>query len=111
MVCARTTCGTVFCDDDDYLPDGDGHRRRYCSARCADSAYHLRKREARRRRERAGDTACKTPHKRRWATSAEADSAASSVADGIPLYPYLCRCGSWHLSKQERVEDPAGRPA
>lgn len=46
--------------------------------------------------------ACPTDQKKRYATREAADNAArrSQIAVGAPLYPYVCICTWFHLSKQ-----------
>ncbi|MFJ7023196.1 hypothetical protein ACIQUW_33025 [Streptomyces sp. NPDC101117] len=46
---------------------------------------------------------CPTDQKKRYATSEAAESAArrSQIGIGAPLYPYICVCTWWHLSKQK----------
>jgi hypothetical protein len=52
---------------------------------------------------------CPTPQKKRYATREAADSAARGVQIAItqPLYPYVCSCTWWHLSKNATNELPA----
>lgn len=52
---------------------------------------------------------CPTDQKKRYATHKAAQSAArrSQIAIEAPLYPYVCVCTWWHLTKQEPTTIPA----
>lgn len=51
---------------------------------------------------------CPTDQKKRYATREAADNAArrSQIAIDTPLYPYICVCTWWHLSKQQPTDVP-----
>lgn len=53
-------------------------------------------------------TVCPTSHKKRYATRQAAESAAAGVQVAVGhLYPYICSCTWWHLSKNPSNELPA----
>lgn len=56
--------------------------------------------------------ACPNPTKKRYATRQAAESAAHGAQIRIadPLYPYLCCCTWWHLSKYPTNADTANLP-
>lgn len=51
---------------------------------------------------------CPNDKKKRYATREAADNAAhrSQIAINTPLYPYICVCTWWHLSKQQPTTVP-----
>jgi hypothetical protein len=51
---------------------------------------------------------CPTPTKKRYATRQAAEDAAhrSQIAINAPLYPYICICTWWHLSKKPSTTVP-----
>lgn len=56
---------------------------------------------------------CPKPHKRRYDTREEADHAATTdgLHYGNGLFPYLCLCRSWHLTKDPAGQLPTHQPA
>lgn len=56
---------------------------------------------------------CPTPHKKRYATQTGAEKAAhrSRISINKPLYPYVCICTWWHLSKTATPLVPDGTTA
>ena len=56
---------------------------------------------------------CPKPYKRRYDTPEDADLAAThdSLQYGNGLFPYLCLCGVWHLTKDHRAQLPTYQPA
>ena len=93
MVCV---CGTVFCWDDADLTILSGQRKLYCSETCKKRAENAR--AAERRNQSVCKKRGKVPHPS--VTKAQAAAARQLAQNGRVLYPYLCPCGSWHLTKQ-----------
>jgi hypothetical protein len=93
-------CGTVFCwDDADTILLGSTPKR-YCSKACKRNANQRPSQRDKWRNYRSRK-ACEDRPKNRYDSREEALYAISQIRRIPPLYPYLCRCGSWHLTSQE----------
>jgi hypothetical protein len=57
-------------------------------------------------REKPAPGACPRPDKLRFATQVVAEAVAAEVGGrrDVALYVYPCRCGWWHLTKQEQSQ-------
>lgn len=107
MVCEH--CGTIFCwDEADNAPMDGRNRKRFCSEHCKKRASAKRtgknvNSEQRRRNSalRYELTICETRGKQRYTDIVAARQGAGRVLQhkGWVLYPYLCVCGFWHLTK------------
>lgn len=90
MVCE---CGTVFCCDDADLTIFGAPEKLYCSKACKNKAWRARSRETTQPCKKRG----KVPYPK---VSVARAAAARQFSTRGQLYPYLCKCGSWHLTKQ-----------
>lgn len=91
MVCV---CGTVFCCDDADLTALNGQRQLYCSKSCKKRSEKARRAHRRHVCTRRG----KVPYPD--AAAAQHAAARQLTQQGWILRPYLCPCGSWHLTKK-----------
>lgn len=109
MVCER--CGTVFCWDEADAGSVGGLRKRFCSKECKKRSEpsskrhnnrYLRERASREARREHQLELCEEQDKKRYGDEPSAWGAAGRIYESKgdrPMYPYLCACGWWHLTK------------